>query len=96
MLLYKREVLGGDPHLWIPMDPYWIGGTLKAPAVQKKRQATPCRKPPIASAQHPKVASAMLWFTAAKSAGGLAYCRLVPDENAPRGEVRALPMVKRG
>ena len=40
MLLYKREVLGGDPHLWIPMDPYWSGGTLKAPAVQKKRQAT--------------------------------------------------------
>ena len=54
MLLYKREVLGGDPS---PMDPYgsyWSGGTLKAPAVQKKRQATPRRKPPIASAQHPE------------------------------------------
>ena len=37
MLLYKREVLGGDPHLWIPMDPYWSGGTLKVPAVQKIR-----------------------------------------------------------
>ena len=36
------------------MDPYWSGGTLKAPAVQKKRQATPRRKPPIASAQHPE------------------------------------------
>ena len=43
MLLYKREVLGGDPHLWIPKDPYWNGGALKAPAVQERRQATPRR-----------------------------------------------------
>ena len=32
MLLYKREVLGGDPHLWIPMEPYRGGGALKASA----------------------------------------------------------------
>ena len=61
------------------MDPYWIGGTLKAPAVQKKRQATPRRKHPIASAQHSEAAAksdlgnlvslgAMLWFAASMSA----------------------------
>ena len=73
------------------MDPYWNGGTLKAPAVQKKRQATLRRKPPIASAQHPESGVRDVMVCGGQECGGwhiVGPCRTIRRLTA---RVRASP-----